>query len=193
MAGLFDLRSKTAVYDGGSSLLSVYLTAAQHEAVTNAAAGTGVAGWYTPSYQESTEVGPERESDEVRDEANNLIKIRNARDEFVLTTTFMQTDDVTLRLLTLLEDASNAVPVRYPMPTNTSGEKQWVFGYNVNVRKEDWRIQIQNNTDRTRQVTFLFSNSEATGKTYEIITLPDDQADAAWADYAIFKDAYAPA
>jgi hypothetical protein len=180
-----DLRNKGNVYEGGSSRVAVYLTADQaQEAFADA---TAVAGWYQPSYQESTQVGPERETEELKDEADNLIRARTTSDNFLLITTFFQTDEDTIRLLDWLEDAENAVPLRYPMPTNDEDEMQWVFLYAANVRKEDWRIEASRGAVRSRQVTFTASRNEE-GRLREIVTLPNDQGDAAWADYEAFSD-----
>jgi hypothetical protein len=182
-----DKRSKALAYDGGSSEVAVFLTALQAVAVYGAGSTLG---WYKPSFQLQTEVGPDRESEDIFDEADNLIKVRTTKDEFILSTEFLQTDDATLKLLDILENPVNSVPLRYPMPTNDEDEDQWIFMYSATVRKENWRLAAGRNADRTRKVTFVASKN-LDGLIRDIVTLPSDQTDAAWADYAGFKDARA--
>jgi len=183
-----DKRDKTKAYDSGSSKVAVFLTTAQATAVW----GTGTGGWIMPSYQVSTQIGPDRDSEDIKDEADNLVKTRTTRDEFVLITTFYQTDDDTLKLLAWMETAANATQLRYPMPTGDATKPdQWVFGYSVTVAKENWRIEAAKGSDRTRQVTFRFSK-DANGKIYDIISLVTDQTQVAWTPYANFKDTRTP-
>lgn len=182
---VFDQRDKTESYDGGSSKVALWLDAAAVAAIYPDA--SPVAGWYMPSFQLQSELGPDRDSEEVKDEADNLIKTRTNRDEFILTTTFFQSSDSVIRLIEYFEQAANATKLRYPMPTNVDTEQQWLFGYNVTVRKENWRIAAQNAQDRTIQVTFVFSK-DANGDIKDIATLPDSQADPLWDDFTEFKD-----
>jgi hypothetical protein len=182
---LIDQRDKSLVYTGGSSKLAVGLTAAQAVAAFGDPSATG--GWYILSHSENTQVGPSRDVTEVKDEADNAIINRTDRDEFNIVSNFFQTDDPTLSLLEWMEDADNAVPLRYPMPTNLTTEDQWVFLYNANVRKEDWQIEAANQATRQRQVTFV-GTKDSNGDLKDIVTLPTDQSDSAWDDYADFKD-----
>jgi hypothetical protein len=180
-----DRRSKSDVYDSGSSKVAVLLSAADAQSIFSDPSATE--GWYIPSYQLQTTIGPDRESEDVTDEAGTVIKSRTSQDLFTLTTTFMQSNDAIFALIEHLEDAANATRLRYPMPTNTDGEDQWVFGYNVNIRKENWSLDVQEGEDRQPQITFVFSK-DSNGDIYDIVTLPDNQSDSAWDDYADFKD-----
>lgn len=180
-----DKRNKAEAYDGGSSQVALWLDAAAVAAIYPDA--SPLEGWYMPSFQLQSEYGPDRDSEEVKDEADNLIKTRTNRDEFVLITTFFQSTDEVIRLIEYFEQAANATLLRYPLPTNDDDETQWLFGYNATIRKENWRVAAQNAQDRTIQVTFVFSR-DADGNIKDIATLPESQVDAAWDDYGAFKD-----
>ncbi len=136
MADVNDMRVKAEAWDGGSSKLAVWLDAADAQAIFDDASATD--GWYMPSYQQQTEVGPDRDSEEVKDEADNLIKTRVNRDEFVVVTTFFQSTSSLIRLIEHLEESANATKLRYPMPTDVDTISQWVLMYSVTVRKENW-------------------------------------------------------
>jgi hypothetical protein len=184
-----DQRLKTDVRKGGSSKLAVGLTAAQHIAAIGDPSATG--GWVIPSYQQSTTIGPDRDNTQVKDEADILIEERIDRDEFIITTTFFQTNAELLDLLEWMENADNAVPLRYPMPNKETGESQWVLLYNANVRVENWTQEAQNAENRLRQVTFV-GTKDSQGRIKAIKDLPDDTTDPAWASYPEFIDTAKP-
>lgn len=188
-----DKRNKALAYEGGSSQIAVGLTAVQAQEAMGDASEAG--GWYIIGYQEGGQFGPDRDSEEVKDEADELVKVRTTRDEFVITNTVMQTDDKTLLLLEWLEDAENGVPARYPLPTNQGEgldvEAQWVFLYNANVRKENWTVSTGADSIRSRQFT-LVGTRDTEGNLKAIVTLPVDQGDPAWGDYSEFIDTAFP-
>lgn len=180
-----DKRSKSDIWDSGSSKVAVWLDAADAQSIFDDPSATD--GWYQPSYQLQTTIGPDRESEDVLDEAGTVLKSRTSQNLFTLTTTFAQSNDAIFALIAHLEDADNATKLRYPMPTNTDGTSQWILGYNVNIRKENWTLDVQQGEDRTPQVTFVFS-ADDNGDIYEQVTLPDDTDDSEWDSYSEFKD-----
>ena len=192
MGIVVDQRSKTEVYDSGSSLLAILLSAADAISIFNDP--SAVEGWYIPSFQETTQVGPDRDTETVRDEAGTRIKQRTSRDEFVIITVFFQTDDDLLNFMAFLENENNARRIRYPMPTQQAStvEQQWVFGHSATVRKEDWRIEAADDQDRKRSVTFVLAEDTLGNPVSTIVTLPASQVDAAWDAFSDFKDTASP-
>ena len=191
-----DERAEDQVWDGGSSDIAFGFTQAKHVAATGDPSAPG--GWISPSFQMESAYGPDRDSEEVKDEADNLLKVRISRDEFIITTTFAQSTARVHNLLSYLEKPANAVPSRYPLPINdpTTGEtdpnrSQWILLYKTTVRLENWSVTVQNNADRTREVTFVGSKDDQ-GRIYEIVELPNDTSDAEWAPYSEFIDTAFP-
>lgn len=185
LAAVVDRRDKTLAYRGGSSELAIYLDGTQAPEATGDP--SAVAGWYVLGYLEGGEIGPARDSEEIKDEADVLVANPVTRDEFDVSNTVMQTDDETLAILTWLEDAANGVPGRYPLPTNTTGTSQWFFFYVLNARIEDWRLNTSREGLRTRDFT-LFATRDGSGNLYDIATLGSDQGAAEWDSYGTFKD-----
>jgi hypothetical protein len=186
---VLDERSKADAWEGGSDRLAIGLTDAQAQEAYDDPSKVG--GWLILSYQVESSYGPSRDSDTVRSENDVLIKQRVNRDEFNIITEFFRTDADLLRVLKWLEDAENAVPVRYPVPTDDPLVSQWVLLYNANVLIEDWRIAAQNQEGRTRSVTFVGSK-DSQGRVSVIADLPNDTTDPAWAAYPEFIDSALP-
>lgn len=184
-----DRRDKAKVYDSGSSRVAIFLDDAKAAALTAYLGGIGTvtAGWNMISYQLTSQYGPDRDTEQRKDEAGQLMKNRQTRNEFRLITTLLQTDAATLRILEWLEEAQNAVPLRYPLPTNDPAITQWLFMPSATVLPESWRVEAGEGADRTRQVTFV-GNADESGVIKQIVELPTDQISVEWDDYADYKD-----
>ena len=136
-------------------------------------------------------LGPQRETEDIKDEADVLVAQTETSSEFVVANEIMQSDDATLNLLAWLEEAANAQLFRYFLPTQVTTEKQCIFIYNGNVRKDNWTVTTAAGAVRARGFEVV-GTADGSGYIYKIITLPTNQADAQWASYAAFKDSAFP-
>jgi hypothetical protein len=139
-------------YRQGSSRLAVGLTSTQ---VGDLLENASDAAWYTIGELQGGEIGPDRDIDEVTNEAGEQVAQVTTREEFIVGNTIQTTDTETMELLTGLEDLY--VPARYPLPAGTDGSgsdmhQLWYFPH-VTVMKEDWRLNTDNAV-RTREFTF---------------------------------------
>lgn len=197
---VIDRRDESLTYEGGSSLLAVYLAAAQATAAFDGLAapeGGWLAGWYSLGYLTQTEFGRDRDAEVERDEAGEVIKTRVSRDEFLLTPTLRQTDDHTLQLVEWLED--NFVPARYLVPAGVQAfddgqggteeaEAVQVYGFpNVQADKTSNKLTASNGSPRTLQTPLRASRRGGAALFVRRTVRADDQT--AWpAALAPFKD-----
>ena len=152
-----DLRSAAERADGGSSKLYIGLTAAQAQAALGDVAAT--AAWYIIAFLAGGQLGPSRDTQQDRDEANVLLGDVVTRNEFIVGNASKQTSARTLKLLRWLED--NFVPSKYVLPLQGDADKDqlWYFE-RTSVDKEDWRMTTQAAQQRQRPFTLRASNED---------------------------------
>ena len=185
-----DLRDTSNVFQKGSSLLAVGLTAAQGALAFPAGHPAVGGGWIVIGNLEGGTIGISRDINEIKDEADALVISEVTRNELIIQNTVFQTDSAVLNFLDWLED--NSVPGRYPLPTPalTATPWQWWFFPVINNRKIDWSLPT-GNAVRTR-TTELLVTENGTDPLFTVIELPTDQADAAWSSYGTFIDTNFP-
>lgn len=188
---IVDLRSSTNVFQKGSSLLAVGLTAAQGALAFPAGHPAVGGGWIQIGNLEGGNIGISRDIEEIKDEADALVATLVSRNELVISNTMYQTDSAVLNFFTWLED--NSVVGRYPLPTPalTSTPFQWWFFPVITNRKIDWQLPT-GNAIRTRPFELLVTEN-GTDPLFTVTELPNDQADTAWNSYTAFKDDTLPA
>jgi hypothetical protein len=184
-----DLRNSSDVHSKGSSKLAFGLTAAQGAAAFPSGHAAVGGGWVILGNLQGGTVGPDRDIEEVKDEADSLIETIVNRDEVVIANTLMQTDSDILNFLTWLED--NAVPARYPLPLkNDTTNSQWWLFYSVTSRKTNWTLNTGN--EGRRRAFEILAAKDSSGNLYVVEDLPDDTTDAAWTNYSEFIDSAKP-
>ena len=184
------LHDSTNVFDKGSDLLAAGLTAAQAAAAFPAGHAAVGGGWIVVGQLEGGSIGRSRDVNEVKSEADTLVKSVTTRDEIVISNTVFQTDSALLGFFDWWED--NSVPARYPLPTDElSGLPfQWWFFHQSNNRIIDWELPTGNDI-RSRAFEILVT-SNGTDPLFEVAELPADQMDAAWTPYSGFIDSNFP-
>lgn len=187
---LVDLRNSTNVFQKGSSLLAVGLTAAQGALAFPAGHLAVGGGWIQIGNLEGGNIGISRDIEEIKDEADALVTTLVSRNELVISNTMFQTDSAVLNFFTWLED--NSVPGRYPLPTPalTATPFQWWLFPVVTNRKIDWQLPT-GNAIRTRPFELLVSEN-GTDPLFSVIELPTLQTDPLWTPYSAFIDSALP-
>lgn len=146
-----DHRAASEVFEGGSSLVQVYLPVGEAQAIYGASA---TAGWHTLGYQSGGTVGPEIESEQLKDEAGTLIRNKETSNEFVFKNSSMQTPATLLNLFELYLELT-AHRYRYVLPTAPETPSAWqVWGIqNGLADKENWTIGTAEGATRERAWT----------------------------------------
>lgn len=174
---IVDKRNDANVYYGGSDRLEVYLEAADAQSVFGASA---VAGWYTISYMDGGELGPEIESEDIKSEAGVIVDTRVTTDEFVVTNTVLQSDVETYDLLDLLTDGFRKY--RYALPADRDSNESptaWIVTgvYRGKVDKSNWREATAEGEQRTREFTVRGSKQTDGGAAFvraKVTSLTDE-------------------
>jgi hypothetical protein len=180
---------------GGSAKLAIGLESADIAATAydiDSSDSLATAGWHILSQGLSGgEIGPDRDSEKVKNEADVEIGEVITRDEFLISQSTVIVTPRFLSLLEWLED--NFVKARYPLPTgpennyvtkeldsngDTSGKvAHWFIFPRVSANVADWSIPVNN--DDFRQVEFELTASRPEGDSafdfvYEQALLPLD-------------------
>lgn len=184
------LKDLNNVFDKGSDLFAVGLTAAQAAAAFPAGHPAVGGGWIVIGHLEGGTISRSRDREEIKSEADVLVKTVVTRNEMVVSNTVFQTNADLLNFFDWYEN--NIVPARYPLPSEeqTATPNQWWFFASTNNRIIDWEIPT-GNALRTRSFEILVTEN-GTDPLFEVAELPDDQMDSAWTPYSAFLDSVFP-
>lgn len=175
----FDKRDAADVFVGGSSLLQVYLSDAEAQAVYEDA--SAVAAWYTISYLAGGTYGDEFTASALRDEGGTQIRNTTTQDDFVITNVVMQGDSVNMTLFDTYLTQSNH-KYRYILPTNaeTTPDKRQIWGLDNGLAdKTNWTSDTSEGAVRGRQFVIRGTKTDTTPK--RVVDEVDDiDTEAEW-------------
>lgn len=185
-----DFRTFAEAHRGGSDILVVGLTAAQHAAYSGNPAATAT--WIAFSFLAETggSVGRERDTRVLYSEGSEREDAVD-RDEGVIKGAVMQTSTRVLNLLDFMED--NEVVVKRALPLKAvgpQGETHQVWASaRAKVDKENWTISTARQDQRTRQFTIRTFKADPTAvgvKPYVVaeVNLADESTWPAELDFA---------
>lgn len=185
-----DFRTFDEAHRGGSDILAVGLTAAQHQAYSGSP--TATATWILFSLLAETggSVGRDRDTRVLYSEGAEREDAVD-RDEGVIKGAVMQTSQRVLDLLDFLED--NEVVVKRALPLKKvapGGETHQLWAaQRAKVDKENWTLSTARQDQRTRQFTirtFKQDPTDAAAKPYVMrdVNLSDESTWPAALDFA---------
>lgn len=184
-------RNTANVYQGGSDLLQVFLTA--DDAVAAYGAGA-VKGWYTLAYLEGGGVGPEFASENIRSESGVIVVTSVTSNEVVFENSSLQSDDATYKLF------KNFLPTktlkyRYFLPVSVEdGEYQLHALYAGRAERNNFRMPT--GEGQVRVIPFVIrggADDEGRIDEVETVDINDELTWPAAMDHFLTDDAAWPA